>query len=90
MVPAAAARGRGGARRDAGRAGRAGYDTVGTVVAQAPEHDIENAKALAKAGDDPKKRRKVARKQPPEGFVGWSETSFEKLQQARPEPGSRY
>jgi superfamily II RNA helicase len=70
----------------AGRAGRAGYDTVGTVVAQAPEHDIENAKALAKAGDDPKKRRKVQRKQPPEGFVGWSETSFEKLQQARPEP----
>lgn len=49
----------------AGRAGRAGYDTVGTVVAQAPEHDIENAKALAKAGDDPKKRRKVQRKQPP-------------------------
>ncbi|MEQ3549294.1 DUF3516 domain-containing protein [Pseudonocardia nematodicida] len=70
----------------AGRAGRAGYDTVGTVVAQAPEHDIENAKALAKAGDDPKKRRKVQRKQPPEGFVGWSQTSFEKLQQARPEP----
>src|SRR4051794_35059154 len=56
----------------AGRAGRAGYDTVGTVVAEAPEHDIENAKALAKAGDDPKKRRKVNRKQPPEGFVGWS------------------
>ncbi|MCO5571872.1 hypothetical protein L7F22_025620 [Adiantum nelumboides] len=70
----------------AGRAGRAGYDTVGTVVAQAPEHAIENAKALAKAGDDPKKRRKVQRKKPPEGFVGWSETSFEKLQQARPEP----
>ncbi|MBW0102466.1 RNA helicase [Pseudonocardia sp. KRD291] len=70
----------------AGRAGRAGYDTVGTVVAEAPEHDIENAKALAKAGDDPKKRRKVNRKQPPEGFVGWSQTSFEKLQTAQPEP----
>ncbi|MDQ4116110.1 MAG: DUF3516 domain-containing protein [Actinomycetota bacterium] len=70
----------------AGRAGRAGYDTVGTVVAEAPEHDIENAKALAKAGDDPKRRRKVNRKQPPEGFVGWSETSFEKLQAAQPEP----
>ncbi|MDN5918895.1 MAG: DUF3516 domain-containing protein, partial [Pseudonocardia sp.] len=69
----------------AGRAGRAGYDTVGTVVAEAPEHDIENAKALAKAGDDPKKRRKVNRKQPPEGFVGWSQTSFEKLQGAQPE-----
>ena len=40
----------------AGRAGRAGYDTVGTVVAQAPEHEVENARRLAKAGDDLKKR----------------------------------
>ncbi|HVL83215.1 MAG TPA: DUF3516 domain-containing protein [Pseudonocardia sp.] len=70
----------------AGRAGRAGYDTVGTVVAQAPEHEVENAKALAKAGDDPRKRRRVVRKQAPEGFVGWSQTSFEKLQSAPPEP----
>jgi superfamily II RNA helicase len=70
----------------AGRAGRAGYDTVGTVVAEAPEHEIENHKALQKAGDDPKKRRRVVRKQPPEGFVGWSQTSFEKLQAAQPEP----
>ncbi len=31
----------------AGRAGRAGYDVVGTVVAQAPEHDVENARLLA-------------------------------------------
>ena len=46
----------------AGRAGRAGFDTVGFVVGQAPEHVIENEKALAKAGDDPKKRRKVVRK----------------------------
>ena len=53
----------------AGRAGRAGFDTVGTVVVQAPEHVIENEQALAKAGDDPKKRRKVVRKKPPEGFV---------------------
>lgn len=51
----------------AGRAGRAGFDTVGFVVAQAPEHVVENEKALAKAGDDPKKRRKVQRKKPPEG-----------------------
>ena len=42
----------------AGRAGRAGYDTVGNVVVQAPEHVIENEKALAKAGDDTKKRRR--------------------------------
>ncbi|MCE0762301.1 DUF3516 domain-containing protein [Pseudonocardia kujensis] len=69
----------------AGRAGRAGYDTVGTVVAEAPEHEIENHKALQKAGDDPRKRRRVVRKQPPEGFVGWSQTSYEKLQTAQPE-----
>ncbi|MDQ1721970.1 MAG: hypothetical protein QOI26_1704, partial [Pseudonocardiales bacterium] len=36
----------------AGRAGRAGYDTAGTVVVQAPEHEVENARLLAKAGDD--------------------------------------
>ncbi|WP_026413184.1 DEAD/DEAH box helicase [Actinomadura oligospora] len=69
----------------AGRAGRAGYDTIGYVVAQAPEHVVENEKALAKAGDDPKKRRKVQRKKPPEGFVGWDEETFAKLQQAEPE-----
>ena len=70
----------------AGRAGRAGYDTVGTVVAEAPDHEVENARLLARAGDDLKKRRRIVRKQPPEGFVGWSQTSFEKLQNAQPEP----
>ena len=69
----------------AGRAGRAGYDTSGTVVVQAPEHVIENEKALAKAGDDPKKRRKVQRKKPPEGAVTWSEQTFDKLVAAEPE-----
>lgn len=70
----------------AGRAGRAGFDTAGLVVAQAPEHVIENEKSLAKAGDDPKKRRKVVRKKAPEGFVGWSDTTFEKLIASDPEP----
>jgi superfamily II RNA helicase len=70
----------------AGRAGRAGYDVVGTVVAQAPEHEVENARLLARAGDDVKKRRRIVRKQPPEGFVNWSQTSFERLQNAQPEP----
>ncbi|GLW11008.1 helicase [Microtetraspora sp. NBRC 13810] len=69
----------------AGRAGRAGFDTVGYVVCQAPEHVIENEKALAKIGDDPKRRRGYARKKPPEGFVGWNEETFEKLQTAEPE-----
>ncbi len=70
----------------AGRAGRAGYDTAGLVVAQAPEHVIENEKALAKAGDDPKKRRKVVRKKAPEGFVNWSQQTYEKLIGSDPEP----
>ena len=70
----------------AGRAGRAGYDTVGTVIVQAPEHVVENEKALAKAGDDPKKRRKVVRKKPPEGTVGYGKPTFERLVAADPEP----
>ncbi|MET9875201.1 DUF3516 domain-containing protein [Actinacidiphila glaucinigra] len=70
----------------AGRAGRAGFDTSGFVVAQAPEHVIENEKALAKAGDDPKKRRKVVRKKAPEGFVAWTENTFERLIASDPEP----
>jgi len=70
----------------AGRAGRAGYDTSGRVVVQAPEHVVENEKALAKAGDDPKARRKVVRKKPPEGFVSWGKPTFERLVAADPEP----
>ncbi len=69
----------------AGRAGRAGYDTAGTVVAQAPDHEAENARLVAKAGDDPKKVRKIVRKKAPEGFVSWSETSFERMIAAEPE-----
>ncbi|SRR6266536_1278127 len=70
----------------AGRAGRAGHDTLGTVVVQAPEHVTETEKALAKAGDDPKKRRKVVRKKPPPGFVSWGKPTFERLVAAEPEP----
>jgi len=69
----------------AGRAGRAGYDTVGTVVAQAPEHETENLKAIQKAGDDQKKKRKLVRKKAPEGFVSWGEPSFKRLIAAEPE-----
>ena len=70
----------------AGRAGRAGFDTSGAVVVQAPEHVIENHRALLKAGDDPKKQRKVQRKKPPEGFVTWTEEQFHRLVEAEPEP----
>ncbi|QKE83118.1 DEAD/DEAH box helicase [Arthrobacter sp. NEB 688] len=70
----------------AGRAGRAGFDTVGYVVVQAPEHVIENSKALAKAGGDPKKERRIVRKKAPEGVLTWSEATFDKLVTAAPEP----
>ena len=69
----------------AGRAGRAGFDTEGLVIAQATEYDIENAKALAKAGGDPKAARRIKTKKPPEGFVGWNKQNFEKLIEAQPE-----
>ncbi|HEX8079223.1 MAG TPA: DUF3516 domain-containing protein [Jatrophihabitans sp.] len=75
----------------AGRAGRAGYDTAGTVVVQAPEHEVENARLLAKAGDDEKKRRRVQRKKAPEGFVSWSKATHDRLVGAEPEPlGSHF
>jgi superfamily II RNA helicase len=69
-----------------GRAGRAGFDTAGTVVVQAPEHEIENERLLAKAGDDPKKRRKVVRKKAPGGSVSWSRSTFDRLVSSDPEP----
>lgn len=69
----------------AGRAGRAGFDTEGMVIAEAPEYEIENAKLIAKAGDDPKKLRKLKKKKPPEGFVTWSKQTFERLCEAVPE-----
>ncbi len=69
----------------AGRAGRAGYDTLGTVVVQAPEHEVENARRVRKAGDDPVKLRRVQRKKPPEGFVTWGERTFDRLVAAEPE-----
>lgn len=69
----------------AGRAGRAGFDASGHVVVQAPEHAIERARALAKAGDDPKKRRKVQVRKPAEGEVSWTEETFARLRDAQPE-----
>jgi superfamily II RNA helicase len=69
----------------AGRAGRAGFDTAGTVIVQAPDHETENARLLAKAGDDPKKVKRIVRKRAPDGFVSWGLASFERLVAAQPE-----
>ena len=70
----------------AGRAGRAGYDTAGTVVVEAPDHEVENLKQFAKVADDPKKRRKLVRRKVPEGMVPWSESTMNRLVEATPEP----
>ena len=70
----------------AGRAGRRGFDTSGTVWAQAPLHVIENLKAEAKAVADPSKRKKIVKKKPPErGYAHWDETTFDKLVNGVPE-----
>jgi len=76
----------------AGRAGRAGYDTQGYVVVQAPEHVIANEKAKAKSaaknsaqGANPKRKSKPQLKKPPEGTVVWSEQTYDKLMSGAPE-----
>ena len=77
----------------AGRAGRAGFDTSGYVVVQAPEHVIDNERAKAKAeaknnapGANVKRKSKAQLKKPPAGTVVWTEQTFEKLVAAVPEP----
>lgn len=70
----------------AGRAGRPGFDPDGHVWAQAPDHVIEQLRALAKAGEDPKARKRAGRAKVPEGFVHFDEDTFTRLIAARPEP----
>ncbi len=74
----------------AGRAGRAGFDVAGDVVVLAPEHVIDNQRALSKAGDDAAKKRKVVRRKAPDGFVSWTEATFDRLVSADPEPLSSH
>ncbi|MDN6386413.1 MAG: DUF3516 domain-containing protein [Corynebacterium sp.] len=69
----------------AGRAGRAGYDTEGTVIVEAPEHEIENFRLRERAGSDPKKLKKLRKKSAPEGRATWSKSTFERLTTAEPE-----
>jgi len=70
----------------AGRAGRAGYDTAGLVVALAADHVAENAANEAKAAADSKKRKVKHKAQPPKGFVHYDAETFSRLQTALPEP----
>jgi superfamily II RNA helicase len=67
----------------AGRAGRAGFDTAGEVVAEAPEHEIENQIAAKKA--EARGKKGGPKKRAPEGFVSWGPASFERLIAAEPE-----
>ncbi len=70
----------------AGRAGRKGFDDQGWVVAQAPEHVIENLALEKKAAGDPAKLRRIVRKKPPErGYVHWDKTTFDRLVSSQPE-----
>jgi superfamily II RNA helicase len=66
----------------AGRAGRKGFDDQGFVVAQAPEHFIENKKLDEKAKDG----KKVVKRKPPEhNFANWDLQTFKRLMGAPPE-----
>ena len=66
-----------------GRAGRKGFDDVGWVVAQAPEHVVENLKLDEKSARDGKKV--VKRKPPEKNFVNWDKNTFLRLMAAPPE-----
>lgn len=66
-----------------GRAGRKGFDDQGYVVAQAPEHVVDNLKLAAKAAQS---GRKYVKRQPPEkGYVPWDAGTFQRLIAASPE-----
>ena len=70
-----------------GRAGRKGFDDRGYVIAMAPEHVIDNKRLEAKAANDPKKKKKLVKRKPPErGFVHWDEQTYTRLQSAPAEP----
>ena len=70
----------------AGRAGRRGFDTVGSVWVQAPEHAVENKRAEMRAAGDPRKLRKLVRKKPPDrGYAHYDGKTLTRLWEGTPE-----
>ena len=70
-----------------GRAGRRGFDERGSVVCQAPEHTIENARLASKAAAaGGAKQRKLVKRKPPKHFVAWNQATFEQLRDKQAEP----
>ena len=70
----------------AGRAGRRGFDTVGSVWVQAPQHAVENKRAVMRAAGDPRKLRKLVRKKPPErGYAHYDDKTLARLWEGAPE-----
>lgn len=80
-----------------GRAGRAGFDTVGFVRVLAPEHEVETARerarltAVQEAARDEREAKRAKKKAskkrsgPKEGQITWSRSTFERLRDAAPE-----
>jgi superfamily II RNA helicase len=70
----------------AGRAGRKGFDTLGSVVVQAPEHEIENKMQKQRAEGNPKKQKKLHLKRAPErGYKAWNDRTLVTLRDSEPE-----
>lgn len=81
----------------AGRAGRAGFDTVGFVRVLAPEHEVESARERARLSaaqeaardvrEAKRARKKSAKKRkgPEAGEVSWTRSTFDRLVEAAPE-----
>ena len=67
----------------AGRAGRKGFDEHGYVVAQAPEHVVENRRLAAKQAQG---KKVVMHKPPTKGYVHFDRGTFDRLVGGTPEP----
>lgn len=70
----------------AGRAGRKGFDTEGSVVVQAPDWIIENRRLSELVAQGKKKKNKVVKKKPPtRGYKHWDQQTFERMVAGQPE-----